>query len=934
VLQHLTIDPLPWQGDVIARVASTLGNSIFVAAFLILVTPLALYRLVAALGDLRAAPPSPSPGVEWLWTLARAMLLLCGVLLLLAVIKFGAAVRTVDFRYWWVFPGAVISATGLWWILTTDFDRVGGRIPLWPGLLLLGFLLLFGAQFAFTAAAGIQASALPKDAPNAVDWWIWLFISLGCGVASYGLALFLPARSAQSSRLSVGIGAAASAGAALLMVLTIVFTQSRGPFIGLGAGMFVFFSLLLWVALRRARASGAARLAGRLRALLLGWVGVTVLAAIFLAAFNFSDAPIFLRLREVPYLGRMGELTQVDSGTGLVRRLIWAGDAHGGGAIGLITSTPLRALIGWGPESMFVAFNPFFPPSLSNVEARGASPDRSHQAILDELVTKGLVGLASYLFLLISFAVLAVRLILRSQEWRWQVLFIATLSLVVCHVVEGATGIPIVATLMLLWVALALTVVGGSLAGHYRLSLRPEPAADAELEAPAAERKRQGATGGRRGPAPRSAAGRSRGSARPAARGEGRAPALLAYAALLIVALWFTWAVNMAPVYADMRFQEGQGISDRAGLDLSQLVLVLDDYIGTVRSSPGEDFYYLSLGRALMTTGDALRARNVPLGQPKPNADILDVINLSDQQAVASFIQSGSPLSMISYAEAVLLKAHNLNPLNKDHFANLGRLNNYWYGISRDPERLRLAINWYEQVTPIAPNDVTLINERAGVVAELGDYAKAAGEAAQAQAQYDQAAELLRHSEELDARYADTYLRMGDLEQRRGGDLAKATDSYIKAIGLAPAAAANGIQNVADSLAAHPDQIVRLRDAFIAAAQKTEDRLTTLEGDPQQSATAGSVRGQAALLQSVVGLLSVRAGNVSSSLAPYQRAVVLQPANVEYSRNYTIVLSDTKHYDQAVAEMNRLIAALQAAGQSDKIAQVQQLLQRVQSAQH
>ncbi|MEI7772965.1 MAG: hypothetical protein WCI67_23445, partial [Chloroflexales bacterium] len=494
VLQHFTIDPLPWQGDVIARVASTLGNSIFVAAFLIMVTPLAIYRLVAGLGDLRAAPPSASPGTDWLWALARALLLLCGVLLLLAVIKFGAAVRTVDFRYWWVFPGAVISATGIWWVLTTDFDRAGGRVPLWPGLLMLGFLLLFGAQFALTAAAGIQAAALPKDAPNAVDWWIWLFVSIGCGVAGYGMALFVPARSAQPSRLSVGIGAAVSAAAALLMVVATVFTQSRGPFMGLGAGMFAFFTLLLWVALRRARAGGAARLVGRLRALLIGWVSVTVLAAIFLAAFNFSDAPIFVRLREVPYLGRMGQLTQADSGTGLVRRLIWAGDAHGGGAIGLITSNPLRALIGWGPESMFVAFNPFFPPSLSDVEARGASPDRSHQAILDELVTKGVVGLASYLFLVISFLVLAARLMLRSQDWRWQVLYIATFSLVVCHVVEGATGIPIVATLMLLWVAMAMTVVGGALDGQYRLSLRPAPTAapEAEPEAPAAERRRQG----------------------------------------------------------------------------------------------------------------------------------------------------------------------------------------------------------------------------------------------------------------------------------------------------------------------------------------------------------------------------------------------------------------------------------------------------------
>lgn len=934
VLQHFQLDPLPWQGDVIARVASTLGNSIFVAAYLIMVTPLALYRLIVGLSAARVAPASKRPGADWLWMLARALLLICGLLLLLAVIKFGAAVRTVDFRYWWVFPGAVVSATAIWWILTTDLDRSGRRPPLWPGFVALGFLALFGIQFTLTAAGGIQVSASMQDAPHAADWWIWLLSSIGSGVIGYAMAIFLPVLPPEPSRLSLRIGAVASGAAALLLVVATVFTQSRGPLLGLVAGMFVFFSLLLWASLRRARAQENHRLAGRLRGLLIGWVGVIALGAALLVAFNLSDAPAVVQLRQVPYLGRMGRLLEVDSGTGLVRRLIWAGDAHGGGAIGLITSNPLRTVIGWGPESMFVAFNPFFPPSLSNVEARGASPDRSHMAYLDELVTKGLIGLASYLFLLISFAVLAIRLMLRSHDWRWQVLFIATLSLVVCHLVEVVFGIPIVATLMMLWVALAVTVVGGALDGHYRLSLRPAPvdAPATEDAAPAApERRRQSGTGGRKGTS-RGGAGRGRGSPRPSARAEGHAPALLAYAALILVALWFTWAVNLAPVYADMRFQEAQGLSDRAGLDLNQLVVVLDDYISTVRSSPGEDFYYLSLGRALMTTGDALRAKGVDLGQPDPKANVQDLLRLTDQGQVASFIQRGTPLSMMSYAEAVLLKAHEINPLNKDHFANLGRLNNYWYGITRDPQRLQEALRWYEQVAPIAPNDVTLINERAGVVVELGDYAQAAGDSVQAKAEYDQAAELLRHSEELDSRYGDTYLRMGDLA-RAQDDLATATDHYVQAISLSPTVVASGIQRVADSMVGHPDLIGRLRDAFVTAAQKSEDRLTAMEADPERAADAKTARGQTSLLHAAAGLLAVRAGDVVGSLDSYRRAVALQPDNVEYSRNYTIVLSDTKHYDEAVAEANRMIATLQASGQNDQAAKVQQLLQAVQAAQ-
>jgi len=48
IIQYFGIDPVPWKGDVTQRVTSTLGNPIFVAAFLIMVVPLTLYRLLEA----------------------------------------------------------------------------------------------------------------------------------------------------------------------------------------------------------------------------------------------------------------------------------------------------------------------------------------------------------------------------------------------------------------------------------------------------------------------------------------------------------------------------------------------------------------------------------------------------------------------------------------------------------------------------------------------------------------------------------------------------------------------------------------------------------------------------------------------------------------------------------------------------------------------
>ena len=287
------------------------------------------------------------------------------------------------------------------------------------------------------------------------------------------------------------------------LLITVFFTQSRGPWLGMAAGLFVFFTLLLWNIYRRARQAGD-RHAARWRGLLIGEIVLALALGGFIVAFNTANSPFFDQLRGIPYIGRLGTLLESESGTGLVRRLIWIGDDKAGGAVGLITSDPLRAVIGWGPESMFVAYNKFYPPALANIEARGASPDRSHEAYLDELVTKGLLGLISYLFVLISFCALAWRLMRYGSSWNTQVLAIAGMAIITAHMIEGLTGIPIVSTLMMVWVTLAVVVVAGALDGQYSLDGAPRPAAEPAPEpvltsaakGPAANqggRRRQGA---------------------------------------------------------------------------------------------------------------------------------------------------------------------------------------------------------------------------------------------------------------------------------------------------------------------------------------------------------------------------------------------------------------------------------------------------------
>jgi tetratricopeptide (TPR) repeat protein len=179
-------------------------------------------------------------------------------------------------------------------------------------------------------------------------------------------------------------------------------TGSRGPWLGLLAGFFFFFVLL--------------SLHWRARALTLGTIGLAALLAVFLGVLNIPSGPLE-NIRQMPGIGRLGQVFETEGGTGRVRVLIWQG------VVELMTphtplETPdgspdrwnaLRPLIGYGPEALYVAFNRFYPPDLAHYEARNASPDRSHNETFDALAFTGLLGLAVYMALFVMVFYYALR---------------------------------------------------------------------------------------------------------------------------------------------------------------------------------------------------------------------------------------------------------------------------------------------------------------------------------------------------------------------------------------------------------------------------------------------------------------------------------------------------------------------------------------------
>ncbi|NJN66234.1 MAG: hypothetical protein HC884_05745 [Chloroflexaceae bacterium] len=958
IAQNRGLDPLPWKGDVTTRVASTMGNSIFVAAYLILVVPFALYRVIGNITRSRKAPSSPSPLMDGLWAVSYALLIFGTISLLVSAVKFGAVVRVADFRYWWVFPGAVALSTALWVLPTLNLqhrDRLPFSVFL-PGGLFLGYLFLLGPMFALSAGSDTQK--IDQSLEKGLDWWVWLLASAVAVAGFYALAFFLPRRAGEPSRITLVLQALGSLVVTAALLLTIFYSQSRGPWLGLLAGLFVFFSLSLWLSWRRARRHNpASRLARGLLMALWGWGFLVVAWVVFLVAFNLSDAPFFDHLRKVPYFGRAGTLLDASAGTGLVRKLIWFGDEHGSGTVGLITADPARTVVGWGPESMFVAFNPFYPPSLANVEMQTASPDRSHDAMLDELATKGLLGLISYFFVLISVASLGWRIMLRSEEWQWQFLVIACLSGVTAHFVEGFTGIPIVSTLTMLWVTMALLVIAGMMAGHYTLTWSgahyPESQDTAAIslakptepagspgsgaaptmgssvlekdqpprngEAPGIrgrEREKEPArtprSRGRRSMATAPARQRTegatrRGSASASVGPRGRVSltghplAALVYALVVGLALVGVWKWNINPIYADMRFHEGEGYSAQPGIDGQ--IYGLSKYIEAIRHTPHEDFYYLNLGRNLMEIARAKReSAEGSIGEAEPQASVETLLQLEDIQAVVRFVQTRSPLAMMSYAEAVLQRAFSLNPLNKDHSANLARINNFWYNWTRQEERLDQSVSWYEEATKVAPYDVLLLDEHASIHVMLGNMDGASGNQQAATSHYEQAAAIYekvfaynqRYTAEhdIDKNLAEVYRRLGRMEQ--------ATAMYVHTIKRSPQELNDALTSIVASLEGHPDLILQLRDAY-----------------------ADQAEGNAALY-SAVGLLSVRGGDLEGAAQSYAHAIEEEPENVQHRLNYSLVLSDARQYTRALTESQEALSLARGQeGHEQEVAQLQ-----------
>lgn len=867
-VQFLEMDPLPWKGDVITRVASTHGNSIFIAAYLILIVPFVLANGIRHLRIARSIPDQHGP-TSWWWSIGHAANVVALLTIMFGGMQLSAVVRSIDTLHWWMYPGAILGGFSIALLLTQSLPQQPRFNSLWivPAVLITLYATI--SQFVGLSSHAQLVQPDPTHFGANWSWWLWgATLSAWVGVAAYVQA---PYATQPSRRLHISI-AVASFVVALANWVTIILSQSRGPWIGGASGLFLFCVLgaIYFMRTHPTHAATAKRM-------LLTTVFLFIILFGFLVIFNFTDSTLLRPLRDVPYIGRMGRLFDVGPGTtGDVRMKIWFGDQYGSGAVGLIMSDPLRTIIGWGPESMFAAYTPFYPPSLANIESRSATPDRSHQAFLDELVTKGLIGLVSYLAVIFLAFRAAWRQLTHAAPIEQHVLVIALIAVLVSHLVEGLTGIPIVTSLMVQWIAIALIIIGDRTIA----SLPPQPAITPVATATTSTKPTKTV--------------HPRGAASVSTTNTSHLPFYLGYVSILTVGFLIAWSTNINNMYADMRFQQAQtyNTSAIATNNSDQQIIALHHYLTAATLMPNQDYYYLNIGRSLLTLAEARRRQNNSVSSTH-QVDFYGLSLQSDPSALKQFLAPLSARDITLYAEEALLRANQLYPRNKDHSANLARLYLFWFNrIEQDPTLLDSALFWFDQSATIAPNDVSIINDYAGA---LINYATVLRDSDRTRADelLVRAETLLTTSQQRDARYRDTVVRLGDLARAKG-DYTVALGYYKQALTQNHRALDSQISTIINQLAKQPDAHPFLREL----------RQIYIDVRPPDNTT----------ILSIIGLLSSRINDSQEAIAAFGLLTELQPDNLEAQQNYTLVLSNALQYDDAYRASERLYQLAEDAG--------------------
>lgn len=236
----------------------------------------------------------------------------------------------------------------------------------------------------------------------------------------------------------------------LLMLFGLLFTGTRGAYLGLLAGLFI----------------------GALWAALFGGKTIKKYSAIFLAAVLILVGFLFLGrnisfIQSSPVLSRAVNFSLSDD-TAQSRLVLWQGAWQ---------AWQVKPWLGWGPENFEVAMNKYLSPKFAGFEAYAA--DRAHNFIFDYGVAVGWAGLLGYASLIGAAGVIIWRR--RKEAFIFSMVFI---SLLAAYGVQNLFIFDSFASYLMLFFVLALVAGHDFVAGEAGKSSSPSKAGAREFRLP------------------------------------------------------------------------------------------------------------------------------------------------------------------------------------------------------------------------------------------------------------------------------------------------------------------------------------------------------------------------------------------------------------------------------------------------------------------
>ena len=543
-----------------------------------------------------------------------------------------------------------------------------------------------------------------------------------------------------------------------IQLAALFLTQSRGAWLGFIA-VIMLFSFALFIKNRRWRMLG---LTGVL--LVLGAVALIALSRPTDLLGSLSDAPYLSRLADAPISRSVEARTAIwEATTELIidhPEVPPEGDPW----------NPIRPLVGYGPETLRLAFWSVYPPELRHLqlESSGISQvDRAHNLVLDLQVTVGLLGLLAFISLVSMFFLQGGRL-LKGTRWRVEQPFVAALLAAVAgYLVTQLVGVNDQADQLVFWTLLVLLIAMNRGASKME----------------GAEPSSQALSGGRDEPTIRGISG-----------GPGRVAGVVAVAVALSGVV-FSINVNGNLVRADMRTSDGiDHFNESRWLDAASA------FEGALGSPP-------------------LQARN--------NWHLAVAYSFQSLEVTDEAVQE----RLLKLASDRIERARDLEPADGDYHYRAGLTYGHW-ALTLDPAKYEEATQAFAEAVAVSPHEVDIYSQWAGFEVEsqksdkaiellhsslevdprwaptyyqLSTVYRALGREEEAEAafrrsvevysqeaerasrkgRYDKALELLHSSLRIDPRWAPTHYQLADV-YRELGRVDEAVTAYRQSIELSP----------------------------------------------------------------------------------------------------------------------------------------------------